>query len=1191
MIEEPSAEEPVPMDVSKGENIFRRLLLEHRDLLLSLLNVGFIDHQLVTDVLMHTEGHSFIAQITSGATVDWTLYLPQPRSVEDSQRLAFYIAAIEKLLADQPAESLVHRFPPRSVVASSQKSSLVAAVLRILLAALECDHHDELLKSAVTLTCKIAESFSRDLPEFAELVKSSRCGTTKLVCRLKLLGVFLHDVPLSDKQGLAEDPETDFVEDVWYGSLFPRAASAEPAADGVDRISQMQALIQPSTAGRHAAFQTLIELTRGQEAARDRLVRLIAQVLRRANSLRSEALKPLSASTPLSSLSPLGVPLRSAVGYVGLKNHGYTCFANAVMQQLFMIPSFRNAVLAHRQDPASQGAAPDALEERVRLLQSLFVWLQHSQRQSCDASSFFKAMLGKDWNTQQDVGEFLAAVCLALENCKVESALKEITGSFEQECTCPSGHSSVSRDQFYVLPLAIKDKPTLESALAASMESESIEYRCDQCGATTATSRRSFKDLPNTLVIQQKQLDYDRLTQQKFKLYDSLSFPMDLFLTQVSGDVAQYGLVGVIVHVGTQDTECGHYYSVIKERSQCGRWLRFEDATVTEWDVSKGFLDPPTIDPEFDSIPKTSSAYMLFYHRVQSGTEASDAAVAAETPSPFLVSTLNAVRQDNANIVEASLWDSPFSSYSYEVFKGLPVLQTHQYVPLHEVPVEKLKESPVVVMIDFFLETFDRLGSQATPAVSMWSSLVKQHIDGDVLVSELLLISLSDDAGKFRLFHFLVDHPNTQLREVFGGLVLKAITAVAPHEYPLVQKSMTDGVESVNPGVTTSIIAAVMSLLEYTREHWKRFHQYFNLLKEFAASGPQEKHLLVFQGLISCYIDYILGRDSPLCQDKRRVSVLELTNTVVEISSLMNTLASLICCCCLLPKENEAGEPIDPSPISLTCGLGLTIPKQDLGLLESYRFYAVIFVQGHDVGANEKIIQHCSWSSYERSMAVIRGALRAFYLASSDQLYSVQDAFRAIIMVPDKLFQFRTKMITWWSAKTLERLQKSERLYSTVPSILDFLLQLSQQAPCLAYYLHFTLKETEIWSLANAVLRSRIEEVEELMRASRIAQVPQDKEELMYLRDIKHRLHLFQDHRRTGTFDFELDKVDARNTPGFLIFMMVATGELQNSLELDCHGSIKVTANLGKALSIIIEQWITKSQTMQSKVQPMVDQG
>lgn len=39
------------------------------------------------------------------------------------------------------------------------------------------------------------------------------------------------------------------------------------------------------------------------------------------------------------------VGMRSATGYVGLKNFSCTCYMNSLIQQLFMIPSLRKGIL------------------------------------------------------------------------------------------------------------------------------------------------------------------------------------------------------------------------------------------------------------------------------------------------------------------------------------------------------------------------------------------------------------------------------------------------------------------------------------------------------------------------------------------------------------------------------------------------------------------------------------------------------------------------------------------------------------------------------------------------------------------------------------------------------------------------------------------------------------------------------
>ena len=45
---------------------------------------------------------------------------------------------------------------------------------------------------------------------------------------------------------------------------------------------------------------------------------------------------------------------RSKSGYVGLKNGGATCYMNSVLQQLFMTPGVKDAILATEEEDADE---------------------------------------------------------------------------------------------------------------------------------------------------------------------------------------------------------------------------------------------------------------------------------------------------------------------------------------------------------------------------------------------------------------------------------------------------------------------------------------------------------------------------------------------------------------------------------------------------------------------------------------------------------------------------------------------------------------------------------------------------------------------------------------------------------------------------------------------------------------------
>ena len=73
--------------------------------------------------------------------------------------------------------------------------------------------------------------------------------------------------------------------------------------------------------------------------------------------------------------TPLISP-KAATRHVGLKNACATCYMNAVLQQLYMLPSVRNAILSV--DGLPEDAKPTSL---LHAMQILFAQLRHSNMQ------------------------------------------------------------------------------------------------------------------------------------------------------------------------------------------------------------------------------------------------------------------------------------------------------------------------------------------------------------------------------------------------------------------------------------------------------------------------------------------------------------------------------------------------------------------------------------------------------------------------------------------------------------------------------------------------------------------------------------------------------------------------------------------------------------------------------------------
>jgi hypothetical protein len=66
--------------------------------------------------------------------------------------------------------------------------------------------------------------------------------------------------------------------------------------------------------------------------------------------------------------------------------------------------------------------------------------------------------------------------------------------------------------------------------------------------------------------------------------------------------------------------------------------------------------------------------------------------------------------------------------------------------------------------------------------------------------------------------------------------------------------------------------------MESTRSHWKRFHQYWYLLKEVVLLGHVERRYLYSKQIISAFIEYYMGPFSPFWENVRGVCACECSH-------------------------------------------------------------------------------------------------------------------------------------------------------------------------------------------------------------------------------------------------------------------------------------------------------------------------
>eukprot|EP01022_Parablepharisma_sp_SALTPOND_P000055 TRINITY_DN1001_c0_g1_i1.p1 TRINITY_DN1001_c0_g1~~TRINITY_DN1001_c0_g1_i1.p1 ORF type:complete len:1403 (+),score=208.78 TRINITY_DN1001_c0_g1_i1:12466-16674(+) len=362
---------------------------------------------------------------------------------------------------------------------------------------------------------------------------------------------------------------------------------------------------------------------------------------------------------------------KSTTGYVGLKNLGCICYMNSLLQQFYMIPSFRNDVLSVV-DPKKE-TNPD--ENVLFQTQCLFSALTESVKQYYNPKIFCHAL--KDWEgksinvlEQMDVDEFfnlfLDRLETSIKNTPQQDTIKKhFGGIFANQLLCKDcPHSSVREEPFLALNLQVKNKKSLQQCLESFVEGEMLQgsnaYHCEKCDKKVTTLKRTcIKRLPKHLICVLKRFDINYDTMQKFKINEYCEFPMKINMENYTEEglarkdkekerekarkegrdldestgkkekeypkeYYEYKLTGVVIHIGTADA--GHYYSLIMDREKEGipeneRWYEFNDTMVDNYNPDEIKEDAFGGEERlggvegWKSLGKIRNAYLLFYER------------------------------------------------------------------------------------------------------------------------------------------------------------------------------------------------------------------------------------------------------------------------------------------------------------------------------------------------------------------------------------------------------------------------------------------------------------------------------------------------------------------------------------------------------------------------------------------------
>ncbi|XP_038696687.1 ubiquitin carboxyl-terminal hydrolase 26 isoform X1 [Tripterygium wilfordii] len=287
------------------------------------------------------------------------------------------------------------------------------------------------------------------------------------------------------------------------------------------------------------------------------------------------------------------INLRSSPGSpVGLTNLGATCYANSILQCLYMNQSFRKGLFSVEHNVLKQHPVLDQL---ARLFAQL-----HSSKMSFIDSAPFITTLELDNGVQQDSHEFLTLLLSLLERCLSHSIVTEartivqdlFRGSVSHVTTCSKcgkdSDASSNMEDFYDLELNVKGLKNLDDSLNDYLSVEKLhgdnQYFCETCKARVdATRSIKLRTLPDVLNFQLRRCVFNPQTSTKKKITSVFCFPRQLNmrkrLCEPHQDELLYDLSAVLIHKGTA-VNSGHYVAHIKD-DNTGQWWEFDDENVS----------------------------------------------------------------------------------------------------------------------------------------------------------------------------------------------------------------------------------------------------------------------------------------------------------------------------------------------------------------------------------------------------------------------------------------------------------------------------------------------------------------------------------------------------------------------------------------------------------------------------------
>jgi len=257
----------------------------------------------------------------------------------------------------------------------------------------------------------------------------------------------------------------------------------------------------------------------------------------------------------------------------------------------------------------------------------------------------------------------------------------------------------------------------------------------------------------------------------------------------------------------------------------------------------------------------------------------------------------------------------------------------------------------------------------------------------------------------------------------------------------------------VSSALSINFIEYLVSISESTRRAWRRFHQYWWVLKEYSTIGYHERLYMIDRGVIGVLVDYYMGSFSPYRDSVHRVSIGDSPRETANLDVFMDLLSNLVRSTLTQGTVQSGTRPItcypDDGPLAV-------MPIKCLRLLFNRDYFASMLKQAYNVRTNELICLHHSWEDEERSFFFLELIMK-FISSSEDYFRVLFPVLEQLLGLKDSLQQWRVCVsLNYRDYGLLHMIDKASNNPSFVVHAIENLIRLMRINPVAAYYLYRT---------------------------------------------------------------------------------------------------------------------------------------